>query len=367
MKVPIIDLKLQYGNIKNEINGAVQNVLDHGGFVLGPEVKLLEEKLAEYCETKYAVGVASGTDALLLSLKALDINRGDEIITTAFSFFSTAGVIARLGATPVFCDIDKRTFNINPTCIESKMTSKTKAILPVHMFGQIAEMDKINEIAKANNLSVLEDAAQAIGARYHGRLAGSLGDIAGFSFYPTKNLGAYGDGGFISTNSEGLDDVLRMLRVLGSRPKYIHHLVGYNSRLDTIQAAILLVKLKYLNDWHEARRAHAEIYNKEFESIEEITTPYCEEYNYHIYHQYTLVVKDREKLKGYLSEKEIGFDVYYPIPLHLQKCFKDLNYNPGDLPISEKLAEQVISLPVFPEMTEDQQTYVIESIKKFYR
>ncbi len=366
MKVPIIDLKLQYKKIKNEIDDAIQKVLDHGGFVIGPEVNSLEGKLATYCQTEHAIGVASGTDALLLSLRALEIGVGDEVITTGFSFFSTAGVISRLGATPVFCDIDEKTFNINPAEIEKKITSKTKAIMPVHLFGQVAEMDKINEIAKVNNTAVVEDAAQAIGAKYHGRPAGGLGDLAGFSFYPTKNLGAFGDGGFISTNSAELDDKLRMLRVLGSRPKYVHHMVGYNSRLDTLQAAILLVKLQYLDEWHEARRRHANIYNEAFDSLEGVTTPYCEEYNYHIYHQYTLVVENREELKEYLIEKEIGFDVYYPIPLHLQKCFSDLNYKLGDLPNSEKYAESVISLPIFPEMTEEQQAYVIDSIKGFY-
>jgi len=366
MRVPILDLKIQYKALKSEIDEAIQTVLEHSGFVLGPEVKTLEGKLAEYCRTSYAIGVASGTDALLLSLRALGVGYSDEVITTSFSFFSTAGVISRLGATPVFCDIDEKTMNIDPNLIESKITSKTKVILPVHLFGQTAEMDKINEIAKAYKLSVLEDAAQAIGAKYHGRMAGGLGDIAGFSFYPTKNLGAYGDGGFISTNSEKLDDDLRMLRVLGSRPKYVHHMVGYNSRLDTMQAAILLVKLKYLNDWHEARRSHAHTYDKEFNGLSGVATPFTEKYNYHIYHQYTLVVENREKLKQHLAEKEVGFDVYYPIPLHLQKCFNDLSYKQGDLPVCEKLADKVISLPVFPEMTEDQQAYVIESIKEFY-
>ncbi len=366
MKVPILDLKLQYNALKDEINEAIQNVLEHSGFVLGPEVKILEEQLAKYCRTGYSIGVASGTDALLLSLRALGVGYDDEVITTSFSFFSTAGVISRLGAKPVFCDIDEKTMNIDPGLIEAKITSKTKAILPVHLFGQVAEMDKINEIAKAHGLAVLEDAAQAIGAKYHDRLAGGLGDLAGFSFYPTKNLGAYGDGGFISTNSEKLDDDLRMLRVLGSRPKYVHHVIGYNSRLDTMQAAILLVKIKYLNTWHEERRAHAHTYDKELGGISGLMTPYTEEYNYHIYHQYTLVVENREKLKQFLAEKEIGFDVYYPIPLHLQKCFSDLGYKAGDLPVCEKLADKVISLPVFPEMTEDQQSYVIESIKEFY-
>jgi dTDP-4-amino-4,6-dideoxygalactose transaminase len=366
MKVPLLDLKAQYQPLKKQIKDAIDTVLNHGGFVLGPEVVKLEEELAKYCESKHAIGVASGTDALLIALRAIGVGQGDEVITTGFSFFATAGVISRLGAIPVFCDIDERTFNLDPATIEARITPKTKAIMPVHLFGQIAEMDKINEIAKRHNIPVVEDAAQAIGAKYHGRQAGSLGDAGGFSFYPSKNLGAYGDGGFISTNSDDLDDLIRMLRVHGSKPKYIHHYVGYNSRLDTIQAAILLVKLPYLNKWHEGRRAKAAIYDKELKDVAGVITPHYEEYNYHIYNQYTLITDDRDKLRDHLKTKDIGFDIYYPIPLHLQKCYADLKYKQGDLPIAEHLADKVISLPVYPELTEDQQAYVIESIKEFY-
>lgn len=366
MKVPLLDLKIQYQNLKDEIDNAIANVLNHCGFVLGPEVKQLEKELAEYCTTKYAIGVACGTDALLLSLRAVGVGYGDEVITTGFSFFATAGVITRLGATPVFCDIDERTFNLNPDLIEDKITSKTRAIMPVHLFGQVAEMDKINEIAGAHNIPVVEDAAQAIGAKYHNRPAGTFGAASGFSFYPSKNLGAYGDGGFISTDSEEINDRLRMLRVHGAKPKYYHHVVGYNSRLDTIQAAILLVKLKYLNQWHEQRRQKASVYDRELADFESLITPFAEDHNYHIYNQYTLIAENRDALRDHLKEKGIGLDIYYPVPLHLQKCYEDLNYKPGDLPVSEKLADRVISIPVFPEMTDDQQSYVIESIKEFY-
>jgi dTDP-4-amino-4,6-dideoxygalactose transaminase len=366
MKVPLLDLKAQYLQIKDEIDVAIDNVLNHCRFIMGPEVAELEKKLADYCNSRYAVGVASGTDALLLSLRACGVGAGDEVLTTGFSFFATAGVIARLGAIPVFCDIDEKTFNINPALVEAKITSKTKAIMPVHLYGQVAEMDPIMEIAKSHNLPVVEDAAQAIGAKYHGRAAGSFGDAAGFSFFPTKNLGAYGDGGFAATSSEQLDDKLRKLRVHGAKPKYYHSIVGYNSRLDTMQAAVLLVKLKYLNSWHEKRREKARIYNEGFKDLAEVQIPFAHDYNYHIYHQYTLIVEDRKKLHNHLKEKEIGFETYYPLPLHLQECFKDLGYKKGDLPVSEKLADKVISLPVYPEMGEDQQAYVIETVRKFY-
>lgn len=367
MNVPLLDLKQQYLSIKDEVDKAIAGVLDHCRFIMGPEVKQLEEELAKYCRTKFAIGVASGTDALLLSLRALGIGPGDEVITTGFSFFATAGVISRLGAKPVFCDIDRATFNIDPAKIENKINARTKAIMPVHLYGQMAEMDPITAIAKSHKLAVVEDAAQAIGARYHDRLAGSIGDVNGFSFFPSKNLGAYGDGGFISTDLPELAETIRKLRVHGAQPKYFHSIVGYNSRLDSIQAAILLVKLKYLNKWHEGRRSKVEIYNRELAGLEGVTAPFVHPYNYHIYHQYTLVVERRDGLKSHLKEKNIGFETYYPLPLHLQECYKDLGYKPGDLPIAEELAAKVISLPVYPEMTEDQQAFVIDAIKGFYR
>jgi dTDP-4-amino-4,6-dideoxygalactose transaminase len=367
MKVQLLDLKKQYLSIKDEVDKAIFGVIDSCKFIMGPEVGMFEEKVAAYCQTKYVVGVASGTDALLIALRAYGIKPGDEVITTSFSFFATAGVISRLGAVPIFVDIDERTFNINPNLIEKKITKKTKAIIPVHLYGQMAWMDKIMEIAKQHNLVVIEDAAQAIGSKYHGKLAGSIGQAAGFSCFPSKNLGAYGDAGFIATSDDQQIDNMRKLRVHGSKPKYYHSMVGYNSRLDTLQAAILLVKLGHLNDWHEGRRQKAKIYDRELANLPGVITPFVHDHNYHIYHQYTLIVENRQKLAALLKEKEIGFDTYYPLPLHLQECYKDLGYKPGDLPVSESLAQKVISLPIYPELPEDQQAFVIDTIKGFYR
>lgn len=366
MKVPLLDLSLQYKHLKPEIDKAIATVLEHTQFIMGPEVKLLEEKLARYCDTKYAVGVSSGTEALLIALRALGIKTGDEVIVPTFSFFATAGVVARLGAIPVFVDIDERTFNINANLIEQKITSRTKAIMPVHLYGQMAWMDKIMELAERFKLFVIEDAAQAIGSRYHNKLAGSIGHVSGFSCFPTKNLGAYGDAGFMTTNSDEHIEILRKLRLHGASPKYHHSMVGYNSRLDTIQAAILLTKLNYLNEWHEARRQKAKIYDIELKNLPGVMTPFVYEHNYHIYHQYTLIVEDRQGLAARLRENEIGFETYYPLPLHLQECFKDLHYRQGDLPVAEKLALKVLSLPIYPEMPENHQAFVIDTIKGFY-
>ncbi len=362
MNVAFLDLKRQYASIKGEIDQAISNVMSHAKFIMGPEVKALEEKVAEYCGTKFAVGVASGTDALLLSLRACGVEPGDEVITTGFSFFATAGVITRLGAVPVYVDIDPDTYNMAPDQIKKKITSKTKAIMPVHLYGQCADMDLIMEIAKKHNLKVVEDAAQAIGSKYKDKKAGSLGDFGCFSFFPSKNLGAAGDGGMVVTNDSEMADLIRMLRVHGAKPKYYHSIVGYNSRLDTIQAAILSVKLKYLDGWTQKRREHAEVYNKAFKGLD-IITPKEEEFNYHIYHQYTIAVKDRSHLREVLKEKQIGHDVYYPVPLHLQECYKSLGYKEGDLPVIEKKAQEVISIPIYPELSTEEQNFVIETIK----
>lgn len=366
MKVPLLDLKRQYRTIKPEIDEAIQRVLDHAMFIMGPEVKELEEKVAQYCGTKYGIGVASGTDALLLSLRALGVGYGDEVVTTTFSFFATAGVISRLGAKPVFVDVDSMTFNIDPQSMAKAITSKTKAIMPVHLYGQIADMDEILAIAGKKGIPVVEDAAQAIGAEYKGKKAGQFGIAAGFSFFPSKNLGAYGDGGFITTNDDNLAAVLKKLRVHGAQPKYFHSIVGYNSRLDTIQAAILIVKLKYLPQWHEARRQKADKYNELLQGIKQVATPFVHPHNYHIYHQYTILAENRDGLKEHLKSREIGFDTYYPLPLHQQECYKELNYGPGSLPVSERLAKLAISLPVFPELTTQEQEYVAGAIKEFY-
>lgn len=367
MKIPPLDLTRQYVSIKNEIDTAVQNVLNHGRFVLGPEVKELESKLAEYCDTGNGIGVASGTDALLLSLMAVGIKPGDEVITSTFTFFATAGVISRLGAKPIFVDIDPGTFNIDPALIEKAVTSKTRAIIPVHLYGQIAEMDEISEISKKHNIPVIEDAAQAIGSTYKGKKAGSVGLAGCFSFYPTKNLGGYGDGGFITTDDDETADLLRRLRIHGARPKYFHALIGINSRLDSIQAAALLVKLKHLPQWHEARRARAQYYDELLSDIDEVKTPFVRDYNYHIYHQYTILVEKRDELKEYLKSRDIGCEIYYPLPMHLQECFKDLGYKKGDMPVAEKAADMAISIPIFPELSAEEQDYIAETIREFYK
>jgi dTDP-4-amino-4,6-dideoxygalactose transaminase len=367
MKIPPLDLKRQYALIKDEIDSAIQNVLNHGGFVLGPEVKELESKLAEYCGAKQGIGVASGTDALLLSLMAAGISSGDEVITSTFTFFATAGVVSRLGAKPVFVDIDPDTFNIDPALIERAITSKTRVIIPVHLYGQIADMDEITSVAKRHGIPIIEDAAQAIGSTYKGKKAGSFGLTGCFSFYPTKNLGGYGDGGFITTDDDNIADLLRRLRIHGARPKYFHSLVGINSRLDSMQAATLLVKLKHLPEWHEARRARAENYDKLLSDIDGVKTPFVHEYNYHIYHQYTILAERRDDLREYLKSREIGCEIYYPLPMHLQECYRELGYKKGDMPAAEKASDMALSIPIFPELTADEQDYIAGSIAEFYK
>ncbi len=362
MNVPFLDLKRQYASIKEELDQAVFGVLSHTKFIMGPEVKEFEEKVAQYCGTKSAVGVASGTDALLLSMRACGVGPGDEVITSGFTFFATAGVITRLGATPVYADIDPDTYNIDPQQIERKITDKTKVIMPVHLYGQCADMDPIIQIANKHDVKVVEDAAQAIGAKYKGKKAGSLGHFGCFSFFPSKNLGAAGDGGMIVTSDPKMDELLRMLRVHGAKPKYYHSIVGYNSRLDTLQAAILAVKLKHLDRWTEKRRGHAEVYSQAF-ADSDIVTPKEEEFNYHIFHQYTIAVKNRDKLRDILKEKGIGHDVYYPVPLHLQECYKHLGYKEGDLPVTEQKAGEVLSIPIYPELTAEEQNFVIQTVK----
>jgi dTDP-4-amino-4,6-dideoxygalactose transaminase len=363
MQVPLLDLKRQYNAIKKELDQAVLSVMADTKFIMGPEVNTFEEKAAEYCGAKFAIGVASGTDAILLALRACGIESGDEVITTPFTFFATASTITRLGAIPVFIDIDPDTYNIEPEQIEKKITPKTKVIMPVHLYGQCADMDPIDRIAKKHNLKVVEDAAQAIGSKYKGKKAGTLGDFACFSFFPSKNLGAAGDAGMVTTDDPDMADLIRILRVHGAQPKYFHSIVGYNSRLDTIQAAILSVKLKYLDSWTAKRREHAAAYNAAFKGFD-IITPMEEDFNYHIYHQYTIAVKNREKLSEALKENQIGHDIYYPVPLHLQKCFQFLGYTEGDLPIAERKAKDVISLPIYTELTDEEQNFVIETAKR---
>ncbi len=365
MAVPLLDLKRQYSYLKKELDAAILEVFRTELFILGPQVKELEQKVAEYCHAKYAIGVASGSDALLLSLRACDVNPGDEVITTNFSFFASAGVVSRLGAKPVFVDVEPDNYNINPELIEQAITPKTKAIVPVHLFGQMADMDAIMQIAEKHKVKVVEDAAQSIGAEYKNKLSGSIGDLGCFSFFPSKNLGGSGDGGMIVTNNEELYEKCRMLRMHGEKPKYYHRIVGYNSRLDTLQAATLLVKLPNLRNWSEKRIEHARRYDEAFKDVENIKTPSVMDYNtFHIYNQYTLASPKREKILAGLKEAEIGHAIYYPVPFHKQDCFADLGYKPEDFPVTNVVAEQVFSIPVYPELTEDEQSEVIETIKR---
>ena len=361
MKVPMLDLNAQYEPMKDKVIQAMKEVFTSKRFINGPQIKELEEKLAEYCHCKHAIGVTSGTDALLISLMAFDIGDGDEVITTPFTFFATAGSIFRVGAKPVFVDIDPKTYNIDPEMIEEKVTKKTKAIIPVHLFGQCAEMDRINEIAKKNNLFVIEDGAQAIGSEYKEKRAGSLGDVGCFSFFPSKNLGCCGDGGLVTTNNDNLAERIRILRQHGSKPKYYHKIIGGNFRLDTIQAAVLLEKFPYLEKWHKGRQKNADYYNESLKEV--VTTPFVESYNKMIYNQYTIRVQKRDELQDKLNEANIGNAIYYPVPLHLQECFAYLGYKEGDLIESEKAAQEVISIPIYPELYKEQKDYVINIIK----
>ncbi len=365
MAVPLLDLSRQYAKLKPELDAAVINVLTHGKFILGPEVKKLEEEIASLCTVKHAVGVASGTDALLLALRAAGVGPGDEVITTDFSFFATAGVVHRLGAKPIFVDIEPDTYNIDPNLIEAAITPKTKVIMPVHLFGQVADMDAIMDIAKKHGLKVIEDAAQTIGSEYKGRKAGSIGDFGCFSFFPSKNLGAGGDGGMIVTNDDANHDLCRILRVHGSKPKYYHKIVGYNSRLATMQAAILLVKLPHLQKWSEKRIEHAKKYDKAFAGLTNPKRPLVKDYTtFHIYNQYTIALPNRDEVQAKLQEAGIGCVIYYPVPFHKQECFAYLGHKPGDFPVANQAGSQVLSLPIYPELTNEEQDEVIEAIKK---
>ncbi|MCA1616350.1 MAG: DegT/DnrJ/EryC1/StrS family aminotransferase [Acidobacteria bacterium] len=370
MRVPLLDLKRQHAALRDELRAATDRVLDSQQFVLGSEVRLLEEEIASYSNARHAVGCASGTDALLLALMALDIGAGDEVVTTPFSFFATASTIWRAGARPVFSDIDPRTYNLDPAKLEAAITTRTKAIMPVHLYGQTAEMGDIGEIAARHGLPVIEDAAQAIGAELDGRRAGSLGRVAAFSFYPTKNLGGAGDGGMLSTDDERLAARLRRLRVHGGETEYVHREVGLNSRLDALQAAILRVKLPHLDSWSDARRERADAYARLFAEARlpfALETPHAREGARHIFHQYVVRVpaSRRDPLMEHLGGRGVGTKVYYPVPLHLQECFRALGYAEGDLPESERAARETIALPVYPELTDEQQRYVVETISSF--
>jgi len=365
MQVPLLDLKAQFAAIKDPVMQAVTEVCDSQCFALGPAVEQFERKIAEYCHCKYAIGVSSGSDALLASLMALGIKPGDEVITTAFTFFATAGAVARLGAAPVFVDVHPDSFNIDPARIEEKITPRTRAIIPVHLFGQVAEMKPITELAERHGLDIVEDACQAIGATQDKVRCGTFGILGCFSFYPTKNLGAFGDGGLVTTNSDILAERIRILRDHGQDPKYIYRLIGGNFRLDSIQAGVLSEKLNHLDYWNEKRRQNAALYDKLFKDSP-VKSPLVTPNNRSVYHQYTVTVPERDRLKKFLADNGVGSAIFYPGCLHLQQCFRQLGYRPGDLPVAERLCEQVLSLPIYPELSADQIEYVAETVLKFY-
>jgi dTDP-4-amino-4,6-dideoxygalactose transaminase len=369
MKVPLLDLRPQHEALRDELVSALVGVLDSQQFVLGPEVKKLEEEIAQYSGVKEAIGCASGSDALLLALMALDLKPGDEIITTPFTFFATGSAITRLSARPVFVDIDPQTYTIDPALVEAAITPRTRAIIPVHLYGQCAEMDALLDIAKRHNIPLIEDAAQAIGAEDRGRRAGSMGLMGCFSFYPSKNLGAAGDAGMMTTNDAALAERLRVLRVHGGATEYYHSEIGINSRLDGLQAAVLRVKLRHLDRWSEARRQKAARYTELFEQTKlgfELIPPFVREDGVHIFHQYVIRVPEHhDDLMAYLLEQGIGTRIYYPVPLHLQKCFAYLGYREGEFPESEAASKQTMALPCFPELSDEQQRYVVETISNF--
>jgi dTDP-4-amino-4,6-dideoxygalactose transaminase len=370
MNVPLLDLTQQNAALRPEVEAAIGRVLDTNGFILGSEVAALENELADYCGTRHAIACASGSDAILLALMALDVGPGDEVITTPYSFFATVSSITRLGATAVFVDIEPDTYNIDPAKIEPAITPRTKAIEPVHLYGQSADMAAINEIADRHGIAVVEDAAQAIGAEENGVRVGAMGALGCFSFYPSKNLGGMGDGGFLSTSDDALAAKLRALRVHGAEEKYYHKYVGLNSRLDGFQGAILRVKLPHLEGWTESRRANAARYDQLFTDAglrEEIVVPVERPNARHIYNQYVIRVPDRrDELRTYLTGSGIGTDIYYPVPLHLQECFGYLGYEPGDMPESERAAKETLALPIYPELRSEQQAYVVEKIAGFF-
>ena len=396
MRIPLLDLKAQFDTVRTEIFAAVEEVLESQQFILGPKVTLLEEAIATYSGCRYGVGVSSGTDALLICLMAEEIGPGDEVITTPYTFFATAGSIARTGAKPVFVDIEEDTYNINPNLIEGKISHRTRAIIPVHLFGQCADLDPILDIARRHGLVVIEDAAQAIGAEYVSRnsssltirRAGSMGDYGCFSFFPSKNLGGFGDGGMVVTNDSDRAEKLRILRGHGSKPKYYHNIIGGNFRLDALQAAVLLAKLAYLDEWTFKRQQNADLYDAEFYScglVEKgiIKLPkaiwkgnfknihfdpepkqrvlYS---HYHIYNQYVISTPFRDRIKSHLAENGVGTEIYYPVPLHLQECFLYLGYQLGSFPVSEAASKETIALPIYPELTLKQLQFVIDSVKK---
>lgn len=387
MKVPLLDLKAQYKTIKSDIDAALIRMAESQSLILGPEVELLEKNLNEYLQCEYSVGVSSGTDALLIALMAIDIKPGDEVILPTYSFFATAGVVSRLNAKPVFAESDPVTFNIDPASIRKLFTKNTKAIVPVHLYGQSAEMDEIMKLADEYNIKVIEDAAQAIGTQYKdGRRLGNIGHIGCFSFYPSKNLGCFGDGGLVTTNDEELAARLKILRVHGGKPKYYHKIIGGNFRLDAIQAAVLNVKLPHLDSWTKGRQKNASLYTKffiehglaeetgrlEYDENNKVLLPkavYGDKglSHDHIYNQYVIRVKGRDDLRKHLTENEIGTEIYYPVPFHLQECFAYLGYKKGDFPVSEWCADDSIAVPIYPELSEEQIKFTVQTIADYLK
>ncbi len=377
MQVPLLDLKKQYAAIREEVLAVTDEIYASQYFILGPHVELLEKEIAAYCSTGFATGVSSGSDALIMALMALEVGPGDLVITTPYTFFATAGAVARVGARPVFVDIDPDTYNISPALIQQALEDmtaaqreKVKGIIPVHLYGQCADMDPIMEIARDRNLPVIEDAAQAIGAEYRGRRAGSMGSFGCFSFFPSKNLGAFGDGGIVTTDDSQKWETLRILRNHGAEPKYYHHIIGGNFRLDALQAAIVSIKLKHLDAWTAGRRKNAGVYRELLQAsgMDSVLKLPVEKEDRHIYNQFVIAVPEkRDELWSFLQDAQIGTEVYYPVPLHLQACFAGLGYHVGDFPVAEQAAEKTLALPIFPELTEDQQAFTVEKITQFYR
>ncbi|MBW1730121.1 MAG: DegT/DnrJ/EryC1/StrS family aminotransferase [Deltaproteobacteria bacterium] len=380
MNVPLLDLKRQYAQIEDEVKAAALEVFQEQQFILGSKVEDLEGRIAQYCQSRYAVGVSSGTDALLISLMAAGVGYEDLVITTPYTFFATAGTIARIGARPLFVDIERDTYNLDPERmreivfrLKDPERKKLKAVIPVHLYGQCADMEPILEVAREFGLVVIEDAAQAIGAEYSFsdgtvRRAGSMGDYGCFSFFPSKNLGAFGDGGMVTTNDEDIYDRLRSLRIHGAKPKYYHKIIGGNFRLDALQAAILIVKLKYLDDWTARRQENAATYKRLFSEagIEGLVTP-TEKQKRHIYNQFVIrVEKERDELRNFLKDKGVGTEIYYPVPLHMQECFHYLGYRPQDFPVTLEASRTTLALPIFPELTNEEIEYIVEVIKKFF-
>lgn len=369
MQVPLLDLKRQLRSMEADLHKAIGEVLRDGHFILGPNVQALESEIAAYTGVDHAIGVANGSDALHLALLAAGVGPGDEVICPAFTFFATAGAVARAGATPVFADIDPVTYTLHPADVERRITARTRALIPVHLYGQAAPMAELMRLAGEHGLTVIEDTAQAIGATVDGQKVAGVGHLGTYSFFPSKNLGAYGDGGMVTTPDPGLAARVRLLRVHGAQPRYYHHLLGYNSRLDELQAAVLRIKLRHLDRWNAGRRAAAERYGQlilQAGLTEQVTVPAERPGCTHVYHQYTIRAPHRDALQEHLERHGIGTAVYYPLPLHLQPVFADLGYRPGDLPATETACAEVLSLPIFPELTPGEQEYVVSQMEAFY-